>query len=134
MRTNSDSVAQAAITALTARVALLESPTVFAVTGLSGGSQSYEVNWANGDIQTIDLGMLDSAAALTLTFTGTPKGRAGQLRITQRAATAATVIFTGVIFPGGAPTISTTDDAMDFISIFYDGTNKVGVAAQNPVA
>lgn len=112
---------EADVSAIDARVTELEAPTVFAITGIAaGGTPSYEVDWADGTIQTLDLAQVDSGAALTLTFTGTPLGKTGQIIVTQREATAATIVLSGATLVGGG-SIAAGDDERSVISVSYAG-------------
>ena len=93
--------------------------------GDSGASPT--VNWNNGQKQSI----VCSAATVTFTFTAPTNGVGNfLLRLIQDNPAATTTInWPGsVLWAGGTePTWSTSDDEIDIVSFYYDGTNYYGV-------
>lgn len=86
------------------------------------------INWNNAPAQRITLG-----ASTTISFSNGIAGGVYILRIIQDGAGGAyaptlnTTLWAG----GTAPTITTADDAVDLISLYYDGTNYIGTAIQD---
>jgi hypothetical protein len=66
----------------------------------------------------------------TFTMSGFETGQSMTLIIKQDGTGSRTGIFTSVKFPGGPPTLTTTANAIDVITIVYDGTNYLGNIAQ----
>ena len=66
----------------------------------------------------------------TFTMSGFETGQSVTLIIKQDGTGSRTGTFTSVKFPGGAPTLTTTANAIDVITIVYDGTDYLGNIAQ----
>jgi hypothetical protein len=102
--------------------------------GSSGASAT--INWNNGNKQTITL----NAATVTLSFTA-PSFSGGStanvlLRVVQDGAGNRTIAWTGgglvINWVGGvAPTLSTAANAVDIISLYYNGTSWYGSYGTN---
>lgn len=91
--------------------------------GPSGADPSQAINWANGSIQKIDL----DAATGTVTV-GTPTNPVTGTRYKLFVIQASTVV--AISWPasfkwpqGQAPILSETENAVDIIELYYDGTN-----------
>ena len=70
----------------------------------------------------------------TFVFTNLDAGRSHTLIITNQGSHTATLQgsdSSAILFPGGAPTITTGAGAIDVITVFYDGTNYLGNIAQD---
>jgi hypothetical protein len=89
----------------------------------SGTTQTVDFN--EGNSQTIDLGSATGNVTLTLS---NPQAGASYVLIFIQGATARNIVWpANVKWPNaGAPTISTGNDDIDVISLFYDGTNFYG--------
>ena len=86
------------------------------------------INWLEGNKQAITLN--DN---VTLTFAA-PTGPTNlTLKITQDVGGTNTVTWPGSVqwAGGSAPTITATGDAVDIVSLYYDGTNYYGAIAQD---
>ncbi len=95
--------------------------------GASGISKT--IDWNNGQKQKITL-----TANCTLTFADFTSGVANcVLKIVQDATGSRTVTFPiGVLWEGGtAPTLTTTANAVDILSFYFDGSYYYGVAGLN---
>ena len=66
----------------------------------------------------------------TFTMSSFKTGQSVSLIIKQDSTGSRTGTFTSVKFPGGAPTLTTTANAIDVITIVYDGTDYLGNIAQ----
>lgn len=102
------------------------------VTGISGVSNEFD-NGASGSSLNIDF--LNGAsqrvlldANVTLTLSNPFSGGAYVLRLEQDGVGGHTVTWPlNVLWPGGvAPTLSTAPNAIDLISLYYDGTDFYG--------
>jgi hypothetical protein len=88
------------------------------------------IDWSSGNIQVLSLA--SATSNVTLTFTNAVAGAALAIKVVQGATPYNIVWPSSVKWPNGtAPTISTTSDAMDLITFFYDGTYYFGAAGQN---
>ena len=67
----------------------------------------------------------------TFTISNLGTGQTVTIIITQDGTGSRTGAFTGVKFPGGAPTLSTGAADIDVVTIFNDGTNTLGNIAQD---
>lgn len=90
------------------------------VTALTSAS-SIAVDCSLGNVFTVTL-----AHNATFSFTNFDTGQAIAIKIKQDGTGNRTAAFTGVKFTGGSSGISTTANAIDFVSIFNDGTDKLG--------
>lgn len=80
---------------------------------------------SDSSVQSITL-----AQDVTFTMSGFETGNCVTLILTQDGTGSRTGTFTGVKFAGGAPTLSTAANAIDVVTIFYDGTNYLGNISQ----
>lgn len=88
-----------------------------------GGSQT--VDFANGSIQTLDLGLAD--ANVTLTLSNPAKGATYKIWVIQGAIPRDLIFPGNVKWPQGqAPILTQTDDAIDLIELYYNGTDFLG--------
>jgi hypothetical protein len=81
------------------------------------------IDWDNGNVQTLDL---ESATGnVTLTLSNPEIGASYILKIIQDSTTSRNVVWPAAVkWQGGtAPTISTGANAVDVITLLYDGTN-----------
>ena len=67
----------------------------------------------------------------TFSFSNFDTGQAIAIKIKQDGTGNRTATFTGVKFAGQASTLSTTANRIDFVSIFNDGTDKLGAINNN---
>jgi hypothetical protein len=88
-------------------------------------SASITVDCSLAPVHTVTL---DTNATFTISNLGT--GQTVTIIITQDGTGTRTGTFTGVKFPGGAPTLSTGNGDIDVVTIFNDGTNTLGNIAQ----
>ena len=88
------------------------------------------VNPANGTRQKVTL---TNAQTCALTFTQPASGTASvTLKITQSAVSSYSGAISGCKWPGGVvPTITATNAAVDFVSVYLNGTTAYCVASQN---
>ena len=89
-------------------------------------ASSITVNPNDSSVQSVTL---DTNA--TFTMSGFETGQSLTLIITQDGTGSRTGTFTSVKFPGGAPTLTTDANAIDVVTILYDGTNYLGNIAQD---
>ena len=89
-----------------------------------------EVDWSDGNVQVIDLG--SASGDVTVTFSNAGVGGSMALKIIQ-GGTARNITWpAGVLWESdSAPTITTTNDAVDLITMVFDGTNYLASALQN---
>ncbi len=90
------------------------------ITALSSAS-TIAVDCSLGNVFTVTL-----AHNATFNFSNFDTGQAIAIKIKQDGTGNRTAAFTGVKFTGGSSNISTTANAIDFVSIFNDGTDKLG--------
>jgi hypothetical protein len=85
---------------------------------------------ANGNMQNVTLTNGDACA---LTFTQPTSGTASvTLKIIQSAVSTYNGTISGCLWPGGTvPTITATTGAVDFVSVYLDGTHAYCAALQN---
>ena len=85
---------------------------------------------ANGTRQKVTL---TNGQTCALTFTQPSSGTASvTLKITQSAVSSYNGAISGCKWPGGVvPTITATSGAVDFVSVYLDGTTAYCVASQN---
>lgn len=88
-------------------------------------ASSISIDPKDGSIQSVTL---DTNA--TFSMSGFETGNSVTLIITQDGTGSRTGTFTSVKFPGGAPTLTTDANAIDVVTIVYDGTNYLGNIAQ----
>lgn len=86
---------------------------------------SITINPNDSSVQSVTL---DTNA--TFTMSNFETGQSVTLIITQDGTGSRTGTFTSVKFPGGAPTLTTDANAIDVVTILYDGTNYLGNIAQ----
>jgi hypothetical protein len=79
----------------------------------------------NTDLAPIHTITLDQNT--TFSFTNLSTGQTVSLIIRQDATGSRTGTFTGVIFAGGTPTLSTAANAIDVVRIVRDGTSNLGI-------
>lgn len=91
--------------------------TVTALTSSTGIS----VDRDSGSVFTVTLGH-----NTTFTFSNFDQGETISIRIKQDTTGGRTASFTGVVFPDGDNLLSTAANAVDFVTIFNDGTYKLG--------
>jgi len=88
------------------------------------------VDWDDGNSVTIDLGSATGTVTLTLN-----NGKAGASYIIKfiQGFTSRNITWpASVDWPGGsAPTITTSNDAVDLVTLFYDGTTYYGIISQD---
>lgn len=94
------------------------------ITAKSSAS-SITINPNDSSVQSVTL-----ATNATFTMSGFETGQSVTLIITQDGTGSRTGTFTSVKFPGGAPTLTTDANAIDVVTILYDGTNYLGNIAQ----
>lgn len=91
-------------------------PTISTPTGTT-----QTIDWDNGNAQTLDL---ESATGdVTVTFSNSQASASYILEVVQDSATARNVVWPATVkWPGGlTPTITTTNDAIDVVSCYYNG-------------
>jgi hypothetical protein len=66
----------------------------------------------------------------TFTISNLPTGGSVTIIITQDGTGSNTGAFTSVKFAGGTPTLSTDANAIDVVTIFNDGSNKIATIAK----
>lgn len=99
------------------------------LTSISPSGTTQTINWNNGNVQAINLE--DASGDVTLTLTN-PQITCYTLKIIQDGATPRNIFWPGtVLWAGGvAPTISTGANAIDTVTLIWDGTNYLGVYSQ----
>lgn len=81
-------------------------------------SSNTDIDWSNGNNQKITLG-----ASITLTFSNMGVGHK-QLKVIQDSTGSRTLTLPSGLWPGGTSgTFSTAADAVDILSIYYDGSS-----------
>ena len=89
---------------------------------LTPGGTTQTVDWNTSNAQEIDLG--SATGDVTLTLNNPVAGAAYFVKVVQGATARQLVWPANVKWPGGtAHTLTTTDDAIDSITLYYDGTN-----------
>jgi hypothetical protein len=90
------------------------------------------INWNSGTSITVDLG--SASGDVTLTLTNPIAGYWYMIQFIQGSTVRDVVLPSTVLIPGGsAPTtlnITEVDDAIDCLTLFYDGTNYMGQFTQ----
>lgn len=87
------------------------------------------LNWSNGASQAVDL--QGASGDVTLTLSNPISGGQYSIKATQGSVARNLIWPATVKWPGGvAPTISAANDAMDFIRLYWDGTNYLATFAQ----
>lgn len=88
------------------------------------------IDFATGRNKVIDLA--SATGDVTLTLNSPTAGVVYTVKVIQ-GATARDLVWPGsVLWPGGtAPVISTGDDDIDIVQLFYDGTNYLGLFSQD---
>ncbi len=93
---------------------------------ITSSSGSATIDWRNGNKATITL-----AEDVTLTFTNPSYSCNLVLKVVQDSTGGHSLTLpTGIKWSGGAPTLTTTANAVDIISFLYDGT-YYGIASLN---
>ena len=89
-----------------------------------------EIDWSTGAAQVIDL---DSATGdVTISFSNAVENTSYLIKVIQGTTARELVFPVAVKFPDGvSPTITITDDAVDIISLWYDGTSYYGSYIQD---
>jgi len=121
-------------------VTLDDSDNVSGVNNLVHGGQTYQtdfptqlpsgttftVDWNDGNAQEVDLG--SASGNLTATLSNPNAGGFYFLKIIQ-ASTARTITWPAAVkwAEGVTPVLSTVDDSIDSVTLFYDGTNYLGI-------
>lgn len=94
----------------------------------SGTTQT--VDWDDGNGQTIDLG--SASGDITLTLSNPQSGASYIIKIIQGATARDIVWPASVLWPDAVtPVISTGNDDIDTVSLYYDGTNYLCNIGQN---
>lgn len=111
--------------ALVAGQAYVTLPTTHTPTGTT-----QTIDWDDGNVQVMDLG--SASGNVTVTLSDGASGGSYLLLVIQ-GATARTITWpASVAWPGGtAPTISTTDDDEDMVSLNFIGSTYYGTFAQD---
>ncbi len=100
-------------------------------TETQAASTAHTIDWNDGNSTTWDL-QAANGTPIVLTLSNPKAGASYIIEIIQGSAIR-NVTWPGTVkWPGGtAPTISTTNDDIDIISLFYDGTNYFGTFNQD---
>jgi len=88
-------------------------------------STAISVDAAVASVHTVTL-----AHSTTFTISNLPTGGTVTIIITQDGTGSRTGAFTSTKFAGGTPTLSTDANAIDVVTIFNDGTNKIANIAK----
>jgi hypothetical protein len=92
------------------------------VTG--SGAWAPTVDWGKGHSAVLDI---DAATSVDISFSNAVKGNSYVLKIIQGTNTLDATWDANVKWSGGtAPTLTATDDAVDILSFYYDGTDFYG--------
>lgn len=121
----------AAIARVTLGAAPLASPTftgnvsVTIPTTVTTAGTTATIDWANGNGQVFDA--QGSTGNVTFTFSNPASGASYVLKVIQ-GATARTYVWPAAVkWPSAtAPTVTTTNDGIDVLTFFYDGTSYFG--------
>jgi hypothetical protein len=93
-------------------------------TGLTPSGTSQAIDWANGAIVPLDLGA--ASGDVTLSFSNPTRGGKYKIIITQ-AATPRDIFWPTIKWENGqSPLLSQSDDAIDIVELYYDGTSYYG--------
>jgi len=85
------------------------------------------LDWNNSNVQSVTLG-----GNRTFTFANPKDGGRYLIRLKQDATGSRTVTWPTIIWRGGtAPTLTTTANKVDLITLIYDGTSYYGDASLN---
>jgi hypothetical protein len=93
-------------------------------------SATVTINWANGNVQYVQL----ASGANVVTFTGAQSGGRYLLELKQPSSGAAGTVTwdANVKWSGGtAPTLTLTNGQTDILTFYYNGTNYAGAASMN---
>ncbi len=95
----------------------------------TGAAQT--INWNDGNFQMLSLAA--GSGNVTLTLVNPLPGGSYVLKVIQRASSPANIVWPVTVkWPSGtAPTISTGANAIDLVSLIWDGTNYFGSVVQN---
>ena len=88
-------------------------------------ASSISIDPNNGSVQSVTL---DTNATFSMSNFDT--GQSVTIIITQDGTGSRSGTFTSVKFPGGGPTLTTDANAIDVVTILYDGTSYLGNIAQ----
>lgn len=92
---------------------------------LAPAGTTQTIDWDNGVIQKLDLG--SSSGDVTLTLSNPIKGATYRLLVIQAATPRALTWPAAVKWANGqAPILSDSNDAVDMVKLYYDGTNYYG--------
>ena len=88
------------------------------------------INWQLGNLQILDLG--STTGNVTLTYSNPVAGATYYLKVIQ-GATTRTLVYPATVKWNGATALipTTTNDAIDLITMFYDGTNYLSSYTTN---
>ena len=97
---------------------------------LTPAGTTQAIDFGTGNIQTLSLA--SATGNVTLTFSNPAAGATYILKVIQ-GASARDVVWPASVkwMQAMTPTITATSGAIDLITLFYDGTNYFGTAAQN---
>lgn len=102
--------------------------TKFVATGLydnGNSSTAITLNWTNGDRQKLTV-----SANTTISFSGAVSGQIVTFLIVENSTGNFTITLPTIKWPGGsAGVFTTTANAINILSVFYDGTNYYGELA-----
>jgi len=94
--------------------------------GLTDGA-TIALDWNNGNVQKVTLG-----GNRTFTFANPKTGGRYLIVLKQDATGSRTITWPTIKWQGGsAPTLTTTANKVDLITIIYDGTDYFGTASTN---
>jgi hypothetical protein len=84
------------------------------------------VDWNSGNVQILSLA--SATGNVTVTLSNPVAGATYALKVVQHATTARNIVWPAAVkWPGGtAPTITTTANSVDLITLYYDGTVYLG--------
>jgi hypothetical protein len=104
-------------------------PTNIATITPTGATATIDLN--TGNVQVLDLSAA-AAGDVTVTLSNMLTGGSYVVKVIQHATVPVNVIFTGVLWSSGtAPTISIGANAIDIISLIYDGSTMYGTYVQD---
>jgi hypothetical protein len=91
---------------------------------------SQTVDWSSGNLQVVDLS--SATGNVTLTLSNPVAGGSYGIKIIQGANARSIVWPASVKWPGGVPySVSTISGAVDFVTMFYDGSTYYASAGKN---
>jgi hypothetical protein len=99
----------------------------------SGSGTTHTIDWDDGNSTVLDLD--DFTGDVTLTLSNPQSGASYVIKVIQDSSDTNDydIVWPGsVLWPGGTPPVITqTSDAIDVISLYYDGTNYLGAYSQD---